>query len=166
MNTPPNPIVRCEKRWAVFFSNIVWNPLLFAAYLSGTALWSITIFFTPLPNLIAIPYVALSLLIIRQLSRDYHWVEVNEETIRAKGFWFRNVKSWPIHEIDAVYPMFRRNSILADSSPEQVLDALEGIEIEFRNGLPLIIVTRNEFTFAPEFCLVLLDRVHARPTEP
>lgn len=164
VNEPSPFVIRCERRWAVILAHLIWSPLLVAAFLLGAALWNLLLVAEPVEKLLAIPYVSLAFVILYQLDREYHWIEFDGKTLRARGFWYRRIAAWQVEQIDSVSPLFRRNSLLKDSSPHQVLDAIEGFEIRFRNRHPLVTITRFEFTYVPELCLFLLKEI--RPQDP
>ncbi|MFN3153032.1 hypothetical protein [Bremerella sp.] len=166
MNQSSDPVIRCEKRWAIAFSHIIWSPLLFAVFLLGAALWAVLALPDSSQKLIAIPLVAVALIIVHQLYGDYQWVECDGKTIRAKGFWFRNAESWSITQIESIHPMLRRNYVTEESSPEQLMEAIAGMEIRFRDDLPPITMSHSEFTFVPELCLFLLEQIRSERPAP
>lgn len=166
MSEPTPPIIRCEKRWAIAFAHLLWSPLIFAVFLLVAAAWLALTISDPTQKLVAIPLVAVAAIIVHQLYGDYQWVESDGQTIRAKGFWFRNAASWPITEIESIHPMLRRNNVTEQSTPEQLMEAIAGMEIRFRDDQPPVTLMHSEFTYVPELCLFLLKQIHSDAPAP
>jgi hypothetical protein len=159
-------MIRSEQRAIVTLVALMFGPL----FMAGPAVlgigYAISAGFSP-RSLAALPVaLAVSTFFAYHMLQNYHWVELDGETIRGRRFWTRRYVERRVGEIREVVPLVNPVKTAPVLAMDRMLGPNRGYEIRFEEGAPRITLVRGDMTNVQQLAEAVLARLPGAAIRP
>ncbi len=150
--------IRSEQRLIITVVALILGPVFMlgpAALGIGLAIGTK---FQPFSLVFLVVLIAGSIFIAYHMFQNYHWVELDVDSIRGRRFWTRQHVERSIDEISEIVPLGAIAKTTETVITDQLLGSVRGYEIRFRDGGATIGLVRYDMTNVD----VLIEELVAR----
>jgi hypothetical protein len=140
----PQGRVRSYLPWGHVIGQYIAMTFVLGFGLAIAALFAFTL---PLPGNILAPLIAIAMavgLVYLVGRRDYVWIELDGDTIRARHLYTQKVIERSVAEIDDLLTLVIPVRTLATMVTEAWLGRIKGVEIRFKDGRTPLRVMRSD----------------------
>lgn len=141
--------IRSEQRLAVTIVALILGPI----FMIGPAALGLAIVMHAGLSIRSVPativLIAGSLFIAHHMLQNYHWVEFNGTSIRARRFWTRRLVEQRVDDLIEVRPLGAAVRNLTTAATDAILGRVRGWELRFKTG-PSIGLVRYDMAKAEE----------------